>query len=103
MDARRTKSDADQEYRQRMDQNDLVVSAEGRAQATLRDAEGETGGASVLGLMTRLEGAALAPEAVARRLDAPARSRIIGRARGFTVLISDPPEQARRYRVELKL
>ena len=39
MDARRTKSDADQEYRQRMDQNDLVVSAEARAQDTLRDAE----------------------------------------------------------------
>jgi len=39
LDARRTKSDADQEYRQRMDQSDLVVSAEARAQDTLRDAE----------------------------------------------------------------
>lgn len=39
LDARRTKSDADQEYRQRMDTNDLVVSAEARAQDTLRDAE----------------------------------------------------------------
>jgi hypothetical protein len=39
LDARRTKSDADQEYRQRMDQSELVVSAEARAQDTLRDAE----------------------------------------------------------------
>ena len=39
LDARRTKSDAEQQYRERMDQNDLVLSAEARAQETMRDAE----------------------------------------------------------------
>ena len=39
LDARRTKADAEQQYRERMDQNDLVLSAEARAQETLRDAE----------------------------------------------------------------
>ena len=84
------------------------LSSDGTAQtpkvlATLLDAEGEMVGASVLALMSRLEGAALAPEALARRLDVSASSRIIGRVRGFTVLIPDPPEQARRYRVEFRL
>ena len=71
--------------------------------ATLLDADGEVVGSSVSGLMTRLEGAALAPEALMRRLDSPGRSRITGRTRGFTVLIPDPSEEARRYRVELTL
>lgn len=39
VEARRTKSNAEQEYHQRIDQNDLVLSAEARAQETLRDAE----------------------------------------------------------------
>ena len=39
LEARRTKTNAEQEYHQRMDQNDLVLSAEARAQETLRDAE----------------------------------------------------------------
>ena len=39
LDARRTKSDAEQEYHQRMDQNEMVLSAESRAQQTLQDAE----------------------------------------------------------------
>ncbi len=38
-EARRAKSESEQEYRERMDQNDLVLSAEARAQETLRDAE----------------------------------------------------------------
>ncbi len=71
--------------------------------ATLLDADGEAVGSAVPGLMTRLEGAALAPEAVARRLDTPSTSRSRGRARGFTILIPDPPQEARRYRVELML
>ncbi len=71
--------------------------------ATLLDADGEAVGSSVSGLMTWLEGAELAPEALTKRLDSPARSRIIGRIKGFTVLIPDPSEEARRYRVELTL
>lgn len=39
LEARRAKSESEREYRQRMDQNDLVLSAEARAQETLRDAE----------------------------------------------------------------
>lgn len=71
--------------------------------ATLLDADGEALGSSVSGLMTRLEVAELGPEALKRRFDSPARSRIIGRIKGFTVLIPDPSEEARRYRVELTL
>jgi len=54
-------------------------------------------------IIARLEGAELAPEALKKRLDSPARSRIAGRTQGFTVLIPDPSEEARRYRVELTL
>ncbi len=74
-----------------------------RVWATLLDAHGEEVGSSVSGLMTRLDGAELAPEALTKRLDSPARSRIRGRTRGFTVLIPDPSKDARRYRVELTL
>ncbi len=74
-----------------------------KVRATLLDADGEALGSSVSGLMTRLEGAELAPEALKKRLDSPARSRIAGRTQGFTVLIPDPSEEARRYRIELTL
>ena len=39
LEARRTKSQAEDEYRDRLDQNELVVVAENRAEETLREAE----------------------------------------------------------------
>lgn len=39
LDARRTKAQAEDEYRERVDQNEIVVVAENRAEGTLREAE----------------------------------------------------------------
>lgn len=39
LDARRTKAKAEDEFRTRLDQNEVVTSAESRAEHTLRDAE----------------------------------------------------------------
>jgi hypothetical protein len=70
-------------------------------QATLLDAAGGALGPAVSGIMLRLEGGALAPEAVTRRLAETKAARPARQARGFTVLIPDPPERARRYRLEI--
>ena len=70
-------------------------------QATLLDAAGGALGPAVSGIMLRLEGGALAPEAVTRRLAETTAARPARQARGFTVLIPDPPERARRYRLEI--
>ena len=39
LDARRTKTQADDKYRERLDQNEMVLTAEARAEETLREAE----------------------------------------------------------------
>ena len=43
VDARRTKSKAEEDYRVRLDQSELVVTAERRAEVTLKDAEQKAG------------------------------------------------------------
>ena len=69
--------------------------------AALLDAAGAPLGPATQGVMIRLEGVALAPEALERRLDSPSNTRPQGPASGFTVLIPEPPEEARRYQVKL--
>ncbi len=68
--------------------------------ALLLDVDGKSVGAPTAALPVRLDGAELAPSALAARL-ASEPAQPAGPVRGFTILIAEPPATARRYRVEL--
>ena len=74
-----------------------------RVQTTLLDELGKPVMAEPVSVLERLEGAALAPEAVGNLLRAGAEGfrRRAGPVSGFTVLIPGPPEAARRFRLDL--
>ena len=69
----------------------------------LRDVSGETVLAETWAAPQRLTGRDLAPEALERRLasDSGARRRPARGMDGFTLLVPDAPEEARRFRVHL--
>jgi predicted Zn finger-like uncharacterized protein len=82
------------------------LSAEGsqtppEVRVELLDARGAAIGDPIPALLLRLDGAALSPRAITTRLaEGPLATRA-GPTAGFTILVPDPPPQARRYRLEL--
>jgi predicted Zn finger-like uncharacterized protein len=71
----------------------------------LRDGSGESIAAPAYRTLARLRGADLAPLRLARRLSRgldERQTRPSGAIGGFTLLVPDPPEEARTYRVRLE-
>jgi predicted Zn finger-like uncharacterized protein len=69
--------------------------------AQVLDAQGAVVAGPVSAVPLRLDGSGLTPEAIATRLASRASAPRAGPVGGFTVLVPDPPPQARRYRLEL--
>jgi hypothetical protein len=70
----------------------------------LRDASGRPLAAPTFAAPVRLAGADLSPAALSRGLEAgfgAARHRSIRTPSGFTLLVPDPPAEARSFRVRL--
>jgi predicted Zn finger-like uncharacterized protein len=72
-----------------------------RIHAILLDAAGDPVGVPVEASLTRLSGEQLTPDALSRRLIRGSK-RVPGPATGFTILIPEPPVEARRFELRLE-
>jgi predicted Zn finger-like uncharacterized protein len=80
------------------------VAAPPELQLVLSDGSGNPIAAPSNAVLVRLAGADLAPGALARRIEAgngASTIRPVGGVSGFTLLVPDPPEAARSFRVSL--